>query len=56
MNYIPHNLIKDIYSRIDIANNPYTRINLKDGSEYNCKGSITIDTSGIMGIFTINKS
>ena len=45
MNYIPHSLIKDIYPRLDINNQPFIRIRLNDGTEYNaltnlCKNKV----------------
>ena len=56
MNYIPHSLIKDIYPRLDINNNPYLRIRLNDGSEYDTlpnDNHITTDSNGISGNFIL---
>jgi hypothetical protein len=50
-NYIPHSLIKDIYPRLDINNNPYLKIRLNDNSEYDCRTHITTDANGITGKF-----
>lgn len=55
MYHIPHNLIKDIYPRLDINNETYLRIRLNDGSEYNCKTHITTDANGINGKFTLHQ-
>jgi hypothetical protein len=54
-NYIPHSLIKDIYPRLDINNNPYLRIRLNDNSEYDCRTHITTDANGISGKFILLK-
>ena len=56
MNYIHHSLIKDIYPRLDINNNPYLRIRLNDGSEYDTlpnDNHITICSNGISGNFIL---
>ena len=56
MNYIHHSLIKDIYPRLDINNNPYLRIRLNDGSEYDTlpnDNHITTDSNGISGNFIL---
>lgn len=55
MNYIPHSLIKDIYPRLDINNQPFIRIRLNDGTEYNALTNkhITTDANGIHGNFIL---
>lgn len=56
INYIPHSLIKDIYPRIDLNNQPYLRIRLNDGKEYDTiagDSHIKTDANGISGYFVL---